>query len=150
MIQEDLSASADTLNGQENPTSDTPIASLERHRRHGHYPATILVSARPALSRRLERALFNEGFEAVLVEKTFDPLKNIWAALHAAGYVVIYHNPSLDPDGRSQLKAAAGEHFFDLAELDLPVGEAEAVEYVLTLAASLRMPREPGNPWKVI
>jgi sulfate adenylyltransferase subunit 1 len=152
MIQENLSARADTLNGQENPTSDTPIASLERHRRHGHYPATILVSARPALSRRLERALFNEGFEAVLVEKNpCDPLtKNIWAALHAAGYVVIYHNPSLDPDERLQLKAAAGEHFFDLAELDLPVGDAEAVEYVLTLAASLRMPREPGNPWKVI
>jgi sulfate adenylyltransferase subunit 1 len=152
MIQENLSASTDILNGQENATSDTPIASLERHRRHGHYPATILVNARPALSRRLERALFNEGFEAMLVEEhPSGPLtKNTWAALHAAGFVVIYHNPSLGPDDRSRLQTAVGEHFFDLAELDLPVADAEAVEYVLTLAASLRILREPGNPWKVI
>ncbi len=152
MIQENLSASTDILKGQESATSDTPIASLERHSRHGHYPATILVNARPALSRRLERALFDEGFEAMLVkENPSDPLtKNTRAALHAAGFVVIYHNPSLDPDERSLLKAAAGEHFFDLAELDLPAGEAEAVEYVLTLAVSLRIPREPGNPWKAV
>jgi bifunctional enzyme CysN/CysC/sulfate adenylyltransferase subunit 1 len=152
MIQENLSASTDILNGQENATSDTPIASLERHRRHGHYPATILVDARPALSRRLERALFNEGFEAMLVEEhPSDPLtKNTWAALHAAGFIVIYHNPSLGPDDRSRLQAAVGEHFFDLAELDLPVADAEAVEYVLALAASLRIPGKPGNPWKVI
>jgi len=76
--------------------------------------------------------------------------QKVWAALHAAGFVVIYHNPSLGPDDRSRLQAAAGEHFFDLAELDLPVADAEAVEYVLTLAASLHIPREPGNPWKVI
>jgi hypothetical protein len=152
MIQENLSASTDILNGQQNATPDTPIASLERYRRHGHYPATILVDARPALSRRLERALFNEGFEAMLVEEhPSDPLtKSTWAALHAAGFVVIYHNPSLGPDDRSRLQAAVGEHFFDLAELDLPVADAEAVEHVLALAASLRIPREPGNPWKVI
>jgi hypothetical protein len=84
-------------------------------------------------------------------EHPSDPLtKSTWAALHAAGFVVIYRNPSLGPDDRSRLQAAAGEHFFDLAELDLPVADAEAVEHLLTLAASLRFPREPGNPWKVI
>ncbi len=150
MIQENLSASAGILNGQENATA--PIAPLERHRRHGHYPATILVNARPALSSRLERALFNEGFEAMLVEEnSSDPLaKTTWAALHAAGFVVIYHNPSLEPDEASRLQAAAGEHFFDLAELDLPAGDAQAVEYILTLAASLRISHEPENPWKGI
>lgn len=152
MIQENLSASAGILNGPENATWDTPIDPLERHHRHGHYPATILVNARPALSRLLERALFNEGFEAMLLEENpSGPLtKTIWAALLAAGLVVIYHNASLDPDERSQWKAAAGEHFFDLAELNLPAGDADAVEYVLTLAASLRISREPENPWKGI
>jgi bifunctional enzyme CysN/CysC/sulfate adenylyltransferase subunit 1 len=152
MIQENLSASAGILNGPENATSDTPIDPVERHRRHGHYPATILVNARPALTRRLERALFNEGFEAMLLEENpSGPVtKNIWAALLAAGLVVIYHHASLDPDERSQLKAAAGEHFFDLAELNLPAGDADAVQYVLSLAASLRISPEPENPWKVI
>jgi sulfate adenylyltransferase large subunit len=147
MIQEDLSASADILTGRERPAPDALIAALERHRRHGHYPAIILVNARAALSRRLERALFEEGFEVIFVEENpSDPLaKNSWAALHAAGFVVIYHNPSLDPDERSHLKAAAAEHFFDLAELEVPAGDEEAVEHVLSLAASLRIPREPRN-----
>jgi sulfate adenylyltransferase subunit 1 len=151
MIQEDLPAGADILTGEERLAPDALIAPLERHRRHGHYPATILVNARPALSRGLERALFDQGFEVMVVDENPSELltKNAWAALHAAGFVVIYYNPSLGPDERSQLKAAAGEHFFDLAELELPVGDTEAVEYVLSLAASLRIPREPGNPWKV-
>jgi sulfate adenylyltransferase subunit 1 len=147
MIQEDLSANAEILAGQGTLISDALIAPHERYRRHGHYPATILVNARAALSRRLERALFDQGFEVMLVEENpSDPLpKNIRAALHAAGFVVLDHNPSLGPNERSHLKAAAGEHFFDLAELGLPVGDAEAVEHILSLAQSLRIPLEPGN-----
>jgi hypothetical protein len=143
MIQEDLSTSAEILAGQETLIPAAPIAPHERHRRHGHHPAIILVNARAALSRRLERALFEEGFEVMFVEENpSDPLaKNIWPALHAAGFVVMYHNPSLAPDESSHLKAAAGENFFDLAELELPVGDEEAVERLLSLAESLRIPR---------
>ena len=145
MIQENLSVTEDIRAAQQRSAPDAPVAPFERHRRHGHYPATILVNARPALSRRLERALFNQGFEAMLVEENPSDArtKNTCAALYAAGYVLVYHNPSLGSDERSQLKAAAGEHFFDLAELDLPAGDAEAVQYVLTLAASLRIRANP-------
>jgi sulfate adenylyltransferase subunit 1 len=152
MIQEDLSEGADILTGQERLTQGALVAPLERHRRHGHYPAILLVNVRSALSRRLERALFEEGFEVMFVEESLSDLspKNAWIALHAAGFVVIYHNPSVGPDERMQLEAAAGAQFFDLAELNLPVGDAEAVEHLLSLAASLRIPPEPGNPWKVM
>jgi len=145
MIQENLSVTEDIRAAQQRSAPNAPVAPFERHRRHGHYPATILVNARPALSRRLERALFNQGFEAMLVEENPSDArtKNTCAALYAAGYVLVYHNPSLGSDERSQLKAAAGEHFFDLAELDLPAGDAEAVQYVLTLAASLRIRANP-------
>ena len=145
MIRENLSVTEDIMAAQRRSAPDAPVAPFERHRRHGHYPATILVNARPALSRRLERALFNQGFEAMLVEENPSDArtKNTCAALCAAGYVLVYHNPSLGSDERSQLRAAAGEHFFDLAELDLPAGDAEAVQYVLTLAASLRIRANP-------
>jgi len=145
MIRENLSVTEDIRAAQQRSAPDAPVAPFERHHRHGHYPATILVNARPALSRRLERALFNQGFEAMLVEENPSDArtKNTCAALCAAGYVLVYHNPSLGSDERSQLKAAAGEHFFDLAELDLPAGDAEAVQYVLTLAASLRIRANP-------
>jgi sulfate adenylyltransferase subunit 1 len=145
MIRENLSVTEDIRAAQQRSAPDAPVAPFERHRRHGHYPATILVNARPALSRRLERALFHQGFEAMLVEENPSDArtKNTCAALCAAGYVLVYHNPSLGSDERSQLKAAAGDHFFDLAELDLPAGDAEAVQYVLTLAASLRIRANP-------
>jgi bifunctional enzyme CysN/CysC/sulfate adenylyltransferase subunit 1 len=152
MIQEDLSQSADISTGQKRLTQNTLIAPLERHRRHGHHPAIFLVNVRAALSRQLERALFEEGFQVMFVEESLSdlPTKNAWTTLHAAGFVVIYHNPSLGPVESVQLKAAAGHQFFDLAELKLPVGDAEAVEHLLSLAASLRIPLEPGNSWKVI
>jgi sulfate adenylyltransferase subunit 1 len=150
MIQKDLPESADILTGQEGLTQNAPIALLERYRRHGHFPALFLVNVRAALSRQLERALFDEGFEVMLVEENDLVTKPTWAALHAAGFVVIYHNPSLDPEGRSRLKAAAGDQFFDLSELKLPAEDVEAVEHLLNLAASLRISAECGNPQKVV
>jgi sulfate adenylyltransferase subunit 1 len=150
MIQKDLPESADILTGQEGLTQNAPIALLERYRRHGHFPALFLVNVRAALSRQLERALFDEGFEVMLVEENDLVTKPTWAALHAAGFVVIYHNPSLDPEGRSRLKAAAGDQFFDLSELKLPAEDVEAVEHLLNLAASLRISPESGNPQKVV
>jgi len=152
MIQGDLSENADILTGQEGLTQNALIAPLERYRRHGHFPALFLVNLRAALSRQLERALFDEGFEVMLVEENPSDLvtKPTWADLHAAGFVVIYHNPSLDPEGRSRLKAAAGDQFFDLSELKLPAGDAEAVEHLLNLAVSLRISPKSGNPRKVV
>lgn len=73
-----------------------------------------------------------------------------WATLHAAGYVVIYENPSLRMEERLELRVAAGDYFFDLTDLDLPLGDAEAVGQILALAESLRIPVETNNPWKVV
>jgi len=47
----------------------------------------------PSLAGQLERVLFEEGFEVMAVEENsfFSSAKNAWAALQAAGFVVIYH-----------------------------------------------------------
>jgi hypothetical protein len=147
MIQEDLSASASNSTRKEIPPSQIPITPMERHRRHGHYPAIVLVNARPSLAGQLERVLFEEGFEVIAVEEnsSFSSARNAWAALHAAGFVVIYHNPSLGVKGRVDLRSAAGDHFFDLADVELPGGDAEAVERILTLIEPLRIPPQPGK-----
>ncbi len=152
MIREDLSEEAKVLTAEETRNPEAPITPLERHRRHGHYPAILLINARAALARQFERALFEAGFETIVVEAkaSFNSARTAWATLHAAGFVVLYHNPSLEMDERVDLRAAAGDHFFDLAELNLPVGNAEAVEQVLALAESLRIPAGAGNPRKVV
>jgi len=43
----------------------TPVAAEERYARHGHFPAVLLVEGRPDLAARLERLLFERGFEVL-------------------------------------------------------------------------------------
>jgi len=152
MIREDLSESASISTRKEIPPSQIPVTPLERCRRHGHYPAVILANARPSLAGQLERVLFEEGFEVMAVEENsfFSSAKNAWAALQAAGFVVIYHNPSLSAEERLDLQSAAGDHFFDLADLELPAASAEAVERILALVEPLRIPPQPGKLGKVL
>ena len=147
MIREDLSGSARISTANEILPSQIPITSLERHRRHGHCPAIILVNSRPSLAGLLERALFEEEFEVMAVgeNSSSSSTRNPWAALHTAGFVVIYHNPSVEAEERVALRSAAGGHFFDLADMQLPAGNAEAVERILALVKPLRIPPQPGK-----
>lgn len=150
MIRGDLSQDAEVLTARETYNQEAHIIPFERHRRHGHYPAIILVNVRAELARQLERALFEDGFEVMLLQKkaSFISTKTAWATLHAAGFVVLYQNPSPGIDERGDLRAAAGDHFFDLAEVDLLRGDAAVVERVLALAESLRIPAAAENPQK--
>jgi hypothetical protein len=108
-----------------------------------------LTNSRAALARPIERALFERGFEVMVIDETEAPFASAriaWAALHAAGFVVVYHNPKLGSEESAELRAAAGDRFFDLAEMNLPAGDAGALEHVLTFAKSLRISYEDGNP----
>ena len=114
MIRGDLSQDAEVLTARETPNQEAHIIPFERHRRHGHYPAIILLNIRAELARQLERALFEAGFEVMLVEKqaSFLSTKTIWATLHAAGFVVLYQNPSPGIDERSRLASSGRGSLF--------------------------------------
>jgi sulfate adenylyltransferase subunit 1 len=151
MIREGLSDSGESEIVGETANAERLITPLDRHQRHGHYPAIILVNTRTVLARQLERALFEAGFEVMIVERkaSFVSARTDWATLYEAGFVVIYKNTSPGIEELVDLRAAAGDYFFDLAGLDLPAGDAEAVEQVMVLAESLRIPAGAKNPWKV-
>lgn len=111
------------------------------------------VMLRLAQKARIERALFEIGFEVMLIDKNearSASARAAWAALHAAGFVVVYHNPKLGSEERAELRAAAGDRFFDLAEIKLLAGDAGTLEHVLSFTKSLRISGEDGNPGKVI
>jgi bifunctional enzyme CysN/CysC/sulfate adenylyltransferase subunit 1 len=148
MISEDLSDGAPNSSGKEVLRSPSPVTPLERHLRHGHFPAILLVNSRATLVQRLERALFEEGFEAIVVEANADVpfAQNVLNALCFAGFVVIYNNFSLATEERAKLQSAANENLFDLAEMNLPTGDAEAVERVMTLIERLRISPQQGQP----
>lgn len=142
MIQGPLAGSADALPAQ---SLYSAVTNLERYQRHGHYPAIFLTAARPALAKQLERALFQAGLEAIVVDATEASLlsaRDSWALLYAAGFVVIYANPSLNAEERLELQAAAGSRYFDLETLNLATEDVDAARQVLLLAESLRTTNE--------
>jgi sulfate adenylyltransferase subunit 1 len=147
MIREDTSENYRDLASEVPPAEKMSIALWERYRRHGHYPAMILLNAHVALAGPLERALFDSGFEVIFVRGSSSHLvpRSAWSTLYDSGFVVLYHHPLLGEQEKLELRAAAGDRFFDLAELELPAAEGPAVARVLTLVESLRIPREPGK-----
>src|SRR5439155_26440543 len=44
------------------------LTAQERHLRHGHKPGILLLGDRLSLAKSLERALFQGGFESVVVD----------------------------------------------------------------------------------
>jgi|HubBroStandDraft_6_1064221.scaffolds.fasta_scaffold57529_2 sulfate adenylyltransferase large subunit len=152
MIRENLPESGEKWTRLGTADSETAVSPLERHRRHGHYPAVILVEARAELARRVERTLFDDGFEVMVAGEETGSLasaKTAWSTLHAAGSVVIYENSSLGAEERLELKTVAGDRFFDLAELKLVSGDADALERILAFARTLRIRAEDETPGKV-
>ena len=129
--------------GQAEANLHSPVTSLERRQRHGHDAAIILASARTDLAGRIERALFEDGFEVILIGEA-EPLRvsprTAWAVLHTAGFVVVYQRLKLGEEEKLELKVAAGDRFFDLAELDASLSDPEAVARVRSFAESLRIP----------
>jgi len=126
-----------------------PVAAEERFEWHGHYPALVVVAGRPRLAENVERALFAQGMEVVLLSTSNMPADSLEAVLkvsRAAGLVVILSTPSGETADTDRWKAMAGDGFFDLAALDLPADDAQAVAPVLALLRSLRTERSRNHP----
>ncbi len=117
------------------------VSPRERYKRHGHNPALILVEDSPALAARLERAMFDDHFEVLLVNSDTLPvsvLEDQYATFESAGLIVIYSCAALAPDAKRKLGALTAKRFFDVSALQLPPEEREAVQKVILLLHSLR------------
>ncbi len=125
-----------------------PVSAEDRTARHGHAPAVLVVQGRANLAAYLERALFAEGFEAVLVSAADVPaghLETLLRISQSAGLVVILAAESASPEEKLRWKALAADRFFDLAQHALPPDDAESVPLVLSLVCSLRTDRNPSG-----
>jgi sulfate adenylyltransferase subunit 1 len=130
-----------------------PVSAGERYKRHGHYPALIVVEGNSALAARLERALFEEHFEVLHLSGDAVPvsvLESQYAAFASAGLVVIYSCDTLTPEEKRRFGEFAADRYFDLSALQLPAGEIDAARRVLALLQSLRVAVDGGDPGDVI
>ena len=150
MIRADLADQ--TVVGDASTKELVPVTAAERYKHHGHYPALILVEDDPALAARLERALFDEHFEVLLVSGDALPasiLESQYGAFESAGLVVIYASAALAAEAKRKLGALAANRFFDFSALQLPAEEHEAVQKALLLLRSLRGMTDPKGQSKI-
>jgi sulfate adenylyltransferase subunit 1 len=149
MIQEDAPATA--VGAEKEFTShgalETPVAAKERYTRHGHYPAVLLLEGRPTLAVRLERLLFERGFEVLHLsgpEFFGDTFAETVRVTQRAGILVLYSGAALIGETKHQLAAEFSERFFDLSSApELQDSEEQITRLVLARAESLWLVDEP-------
>ena len=132
--------------------TESGVPRQERYQRHGHHPALLLLETRAALAARIERVLFEQGFEVAHLtasEIAPDGIADALRLAGAAGIVLIYSGDALDPAAKWRLKSEAGEHFFDAAATNLPGEDDHALRLALAFAHSLRLRSQEPTRKKV-
>ncbi|PYT50153.1 MAG: sulfate adenylyltransferase subunit CysN [Acidobacteria bacterium] len=157
MIQEDPaakrgSAPAEAAANLRIPAG-SPVSAQERRIRRGHWPAVLLLEGRQALATRLERHLFEQGFEVLhLTDSAVSTvaLSETIRVTQAAGIVVLYSGSDLDAETKRLIATNSEGRFFDLAESKTShLSEEEHAGQALAFAQALRLPRAEKNQEKV-
>jgi bifunctional enzyme CysN/CysC/sulfate adenylyltransferase subunit 1 len=154
MIQEDLPDRPE-LEGLELASleiAEKRVSAQERHERHGHYPATFLLENRLALASRLERALFEQGFEVLHLNSDEASRYALLDAVRAAqriGAISIYSGEPLDTETKQILVAEAKPRLLDLSQRNENANDEELFRRALALADSLRLAKPQNNQEKV-
>ena len=149
MIQEDLSASdgQELLELRSPVVAENRVLAEERYQRHEHNPATFLLENQPALASRLERALFEQGFEVLHLDgdeaSPYALLETI-RVTQRMGAISIYSGDPLDARVKERLGAEVKHRSFDLSRKNETANEEEIFRRALALADALRL-RKPQN-----
>jgi sulfate adenylyltransferase subunit 1 len=121
--------------------SGVPVTAIEKFERHGHGPAMFLVPE--AAIEAVERALFAEGFETVVLRG--DALRrehffHVFDLLYSAGFVILAGAETLDAEVRVELRQERADRtVFDVSSIADEVSSKELISRVLTNARSLRL-----------
>jgi len=154
MIQEDLS----DRQGQEElkvaslEIAQKSVSAQERYERHGHYPATFLLENQPALASRLERALFEQGFEVLHLDGGQPLPYTILEAIRATqniGAISIYSGDALDAETKRRLAGEGKLRLLDLSWKNENATDEEVFRDALALADSLRFVKPQNNQEEV-
>src|SRR5713101_6595849 len=115
------------------------VSAQGRYERHGHYPATFLLENQPAVASRLERALFERGFEVLHFGDRDASSSLLMGAVHAAhmiGCVFIYSGGALDAERRQRLASLPMPRLLDLSRESEEFDDERLFRRALELADS--------------
>jgi hypothetical protein len=128
------------------------VSAEERHKEHGHGPGIFCVEGSSSFAALLERTLFENGFEAVLVnaeEVPFSALSIIVSSLWDAGLVIIYSGARLTPEERTALENFVDERVFEIPLTGSSEASQEVLKQALANAETLRVVNRSMDERKV-
>ena len=120
------------------------VTADERQRRHGHKPGILLLGKRAPLAKSLDRALFDDGFQTVVLDAlgvVSPALKRLLVSLYGAGLIVLCTNASLEPQDLAELPSTVVFQADDLESLpiaDPQTNDAQIAQRALSFAKKLR------------
>jgi sulfate adenylyltransferase subunit 1 len=121
-------------------TAENQVSAHERYKRHGHYAGTFLFENRPALASKFERALFEQGFEVLLLRGDAESPNLIFETIRTAqrmGVISVYCGDALDAETKERLAAEVNPHLFEF--LPQTANDEQLFLRGLALANSLRL-----------
>ena len=122
------------------------VSARERYQRHGHYPATFLLENRPAVASKLERALFEQGFEVLLLGGNAALPSSILEAIRITqriGAIAIYCGDALDAQSKDRLATEVSPRLFEISGRS--ENDQQLFLHGLELAESLRLAEPQEN-----
>jgi len=142
MIQEAI-ADAEAGNPPTLSANRGNVTLQERTLRHGHSPAIVLINERTDIGDRVERVLFENNFEAVLLRQRqlaasarLDVFSNLWNA----GFVILYSASEISREELELFRNLTGNHIFEF--IDRNDSGEELVDRVLSAVKTLRAETE--------
>jgi hypothetical protein len=128
--------------------SGNPVGAEERYRRHGHHPAIFLLENRPAVASKLERALFEKGFEVLLLGGNAESPNSILDAIRTTqriGAVAIYFGDALDAEAKERLATEANPRLYEISRQSESASDEQLFLRGLALANSLWLLKPQEN-----
>jgi sulfate adenylyltransferase subunit 1 len=123
-----------------------PVTPEQRYARHRHHPAILLLENRVELGTRVERVLFDGGFETLHwtgSEPDRGSLEDALRITEATGSVVIYSGAPLAAETKAHLRAQFGARVFEAASI--LASNDEVVRQAARFAQSLRIAAAETN-----
>jgi sulfate adenylyltransferase large subunit len=154
MIREDLSqpqSGEDRFKAPALEIGRDAVAPQERIARHGHRPAIFLFRNQQSLPESADRALFEKGFETILLHDHSISSGSLVATLNillSAGLIVLLVSDKASAETRTTLESLAEDSLFDFAKEQPLRGREELLAAILFAAESLRVPLGPGRSEK--
>jgi len=150
MIQEDLAGrqQREELEVASPEIAANHVTAQERYERHGHDPAAFLLENQPAVASKLERALFEQGFEVLLLGDEAKSPNVILEAIRMAqriGAISIYSGDVLDAQTKERLATEVSPRLFEISRQSESASDEQLFLRGLALAGSLRLVKPQEN-----